>query len=58
MLFTRINGRYSIEAVNICRKDFLEGLARIGELLKEEVDGGEDVLLVTDVTEQEGGARV
>lgn len=51
MVFTRVNGKYSLEAKNLTKEEFAKGLAQIANMLKAEKDKEEDILLVTDLIE-------
>lgn len=49
MVFTRVNEKYSLEAKNLSKDKFCEGLRQISEMLHNEIDKEEAVMLVTDL---------
>lgn len=51
MVFTRVNGKYSIEATNLTKEDFAKDIAQIAKMLKEVENNEEDILFVTDLIE-------
>ena len=53
MVFTRVNGKYSLEAKNLNKEKFCEGIRQIAEMLHNEKDKTEDIMFVTDIAENE-----
>ena len=53
MVFTRVNGKYSLEAKNLTKEEFCEGLRQLTVMLHEEKDKTEDVMFVTDLIESD-----
>lgn len=53
MVFTRVNGKYSLEANNLSKEKFCEGIRQIAEMLHNEKDKSEDIMFVTDLVESE-----
>ena len=49
MVLTRVNGKYTLEAKNLSKEEFCNGIKQIAEMLKAETDKTEDVMFITDL---------